>query len=45
MSYKVYGDHRSGNCYKVKLMLHLLERPYEWVSIDILRGRAAMRPS
>ncbi|MCJ0973278.1 glutathione S-transferase family protein [Pseudomonas sp. PS1] len=40
MSYKVYGDHRSGNCYKVKLMLHLLERPYEWVSIDILRGES-----
>ncbi|MDH1262888.1 glutathione S-transferase family protein [Pseudomonas sp. GD03944] len=36
--YKVYGDHRSGNCYKVKLMLHLLDLPYEWVPIDILRG-------
>jgi len=25
--YKVYGDYRSGNCYKVKLMLHLLGLP------------------
>lgn len=40
MSYKVYGDHRSGNCYKVKLMLHLLGRPYEWVPVDILRGES-----
>ena len=36
--YKVYGDYRSGNCYKVKLMLHLLQQPYEWVSVNILRG-------
>ncbi|MBU1330435.1 MAG: glutathione S-transferase family protein [Gammaproteobacteria bacterium] len=36
--YKVYGDYRSGNCYKVKLMLHLLDQPYEWVPIDILKG-------
>lgn len=36
--YKVYGDYRSGNCYKVKLMLHLLDQPYEWILIDILKG-------
>jgi glutathione S-transferase len=36
--YKVYGDYRSGNCYKVKLMLHLLGLPYEWIAIDILKG-------
>ena len=35
---KVYGDLRSGNCYKVKLMLHLLGLPYEWIAIDILKG-------
>ena len=35
---KVYGDYRSGNCYKVKLMLHLLDQPYEWIPIDILKG-------
>lgn len=35
---KVYGDYRSGNCYKVKLMLHLLGRDYLWQPIDILKG-------
>lgn len=35
---KVYGDYRSGNCYKVKLMLHLLGRDYQWLPIDILKG-------
>jgi glutathione S-transferase len=35
---KVYGDYRSGNCYKVKLMLHLLGLQYEWLPIDILKG-------
>ena len=35
---KVYGDYRSGNCYKVKLMLHLLGREYQWLPIDILKG-------
>lgn len=36
--YKVYGDYRSGNCYKVKMMLSLLGKPFEWVPIDILNG-------
>ncbi len=36
--YKVYGDFRSGNCYKVKLILNLLGKPYEWVTVDILNG-------
>ncbi len=36
--FKVYGDYRSGNCYKVKLMLHLLGKAYEWVPMDILKG-------
>ena len=36
--YKVYGDYKSGNCYKVKLMLNLLGIPYQWVDIDILNG-------
>lgn len=35
---KVYGDYRSGNCYKVKLMLHLLGQDYQWVAVNILRG-------
>ncbi|ATR84265.1 MULTISPECIES: glutathione S-transferase family protein [Pseudomonas] len=36
--YKVYGDYQSGNCYKIKLMLHLLNLPYEWHPINILSG-------
>lgn len=36
--FKVYGDYRSGNCYKVKLMLHLLGAQYEWLPVDILKG-------
>ncbi|WP_217473692.1 glutathione S-transferase family protein [Stutzerimonas stutzeri] len=40
MAYKVYGDYRSGNCYKIKLMLHLLGRDYEWIPVDILRGES-----
>lgn len=36
--YKVYGDYNSGNCYKIKLMLHLLGAQYEWVPVDILNG-------
>ena len=35
---KVYGDNRSGNCYKIGLLLKLLGRSYEWVDIDILKG-------
>lgn len=36
---KVYGDVRSGNCYKVKLMLHLLGLDYQWVDIDVKAGQ------
>ncbi|WP_437882038.1 glutathione S-transferase family protein [Pseudomonas sp. LRF_L74] len=35
---KVHGDVISGNCYKVKLALHLLDKPYEWIAVDILKG-------
>lgn len=35
---KVYGDYNSCNCYKIKLMLHLLGLEYEWQSVDILNG-------
>ena len=36
--YTVYGDYNSGNCYKIKLMLHLLSAQYQWVPVDILNG-------
>lgn len=36
---KLYGDQQSGNCYKVQLLLDLLQRPYEWQAVDILAGQ------
>ncbi len=35
---RVYGDLRSGNCYKIKLLLAHLDMPYEWTHTDIMRG-------
>jgi glutathione S-transferase len=35
---KVYGDLRSGNCYKVKLLLAQLGLAHEWVHVDVLQG-------
>ena len=35
---KIYGDLQSGNCYKVKLLLTLLQLPFEWQNVDILNG-------
>ena len=35
--FKLYADPRSGNCFKVWLMLGLLDLPFRWVSVDILR--------
>ncbi len=34
----VYGDSRSGNCYKIKLLCSQLDIPYEWREVDILAG-------
>jgi glutathione S-transferase len=35
---KIYGDSRSGNCYKLQLLCAELELPYEWQEVDILKG-------
>ncbi|TDR23656.1 glutathione S-transferase family protein [Marinicella litoralis] len=35
---KLYGDHRSGNCYKVLLTAALLGIELTWVDIDIMSG-------
>ncbi|MEW9797833.1 glutathione S-transferase family protein [Alteromonas sp. CYL-A6] len=35
---RIYGDRRSGNCYKLVLLLHLLQREYEWTDVDIMKG-------
>ena len=34
----VYGMAISGNCYKVQLLLALLDRPYRWVEVDSAHG-------
>ena len=34
---KVYGDIQSGNCYKVKLLLALLNIEHQWCHIEILK--------
>src|SRR3979411_1540400 len=36
--YKLYSMQRSGNSYKVRLALALLDAPYHAIEIDILRG-------
>lgn len=36
----LYGDHRSGNCYKAALMLSLTGRDYDWREVDVLAGES-----
>lgn len=36
--YVLYGDARSGNCWKVGLMLHRSGRRYHWEETDVLAG-------
>ncbi len=33
---KIYGDYKSGNCYKIQLTCALLNIDYEWIDVDIL---------
>jgi glutathione S-transferase len=33
---KIYGDQKSGNCYKIELLCSLLQRPHSWIDINIL---------
>lgn len=35
---KVYGDAKSGNCYKVQLVCSFLDIDHEWIDVDILAG-------
>ena len=35
---KIYGDNRSGNCYKIKLLTAILNIDHQWIDIDILAG-------
>ena len=38
MSFTLYGDAQSGNCYKIILLASLLDLPYQWQPVDILAG-------
>ncbi len=35
---RIYGDRKSGNCYKVQLICALLNIEHEWIDVDILAG-------
>jgi len=35
---KIYGDSRSGNCYKIQLLCAELDIHYDWQEVDILAG-------
>jgi glutathione S-transferase len=35
---KLYGHEMSGNCYKVRLLLELLNIDYEWIKVDLMKG-------
>lgn len=35
---RIYGDSRSGNCYKLKLLCAELGMDYDWIEVDILDG-------
>lgn len=36
-TYRLFGDSRSGNCYKAALMLTLTDRAYDWVETDVMK--------
>ncbi len=42
--YKVYGDIKSGNCYKIKLLMSLLDIAHEWIPLNILDGGTRTTP-
>jgi glutathione S-transferase len=35
---RIYGDSRSGNCYKLQLLCSEMAIPYDWEEVDILAG-------
>ena len=38
MPYTVFGTASSGNCHKVRMALDILQLPYEWREIDIMKS-------
>ncbi|NJL61777.1 MAG: hypothetical protein HC903_08050 [Methylacidiphilales bacterium] len=43
MQYKLYDAPQSGNCYKVRLLLHKLEINCDRININHLRGEISHR--
>lgn len=41
---KIYGDIKSGNCYKIALLAAFLKLDYEWVEVDILANETKTKP-
>ncbi|HEV2610189.1 MAG TPA: glutathione S-transferase family protein [Noviherbaspirillum sp.] len=41
---KVYGDIQSGNCYKVKLLMSLLDIEHEWIPVSVLGNETRSAP-
>ncbi len=37
--YRLYGDSRSGNCYKPALIMRLTGKPFEWVETGVMEGK------
>ena len=40
--YTVYGDRRSGNCYKLRLALEQLRLPFSWIDVSVPDGATRM---
>jgi glutathione S-transferase len=38
MSLVIFGDHRSGNCLKVRWTAERLGLPYRWIEVDVVGG-------
>ena len=36
--YTLYGDSRSGNCYKPALLMRLTGQPFDWVETNVMSG-------
>ena len=35
---RIYGDKRSGNCHKVKVICDLTNTRYQWIDVDVTKG-------
>jgi glutathione S-transferase len=42
---KLYGHEMSGNSYKVRLFLELLNLDYEWIKVDLMKGEHILAAS